>query len=373
MSCCSGGGRAGGAAGRRRTVTAEEDGDLDFVVPVALHLVDLQLQHAGGADEGQGHERHQDDRDHHGQVAAQAAADLGEDELEPHSWPSPAARASARVVGRRGGGLGFPAAGIPQAARLAHDRNHGGVEGLGLVADDDAVAEFDDAFAHLVDDVVVVRGHDHGGAVLVDLVQHAHDAHGGGGVQVAGGLIGQQDARAVDDGAGDRHALLLAAGEFVREAVFLAFEADGLEDLGHGVADDAAALADDLHGEGDVGEHGFLRQQAEVLEHDADPAAEPGHAPAGDVGDVLAGHVDGAGGGAVLFEDEAQEGRFAGAGGADEEGEFATVDLKVDRIQRGSRLLVIDLGDIFETDHGPKYPAGRGRVRPSSAAGARAF
>ena len=54
------------------------------------------------------------------------------------------------------------------------------------------------------------------------------------------------------------------------EPVFLAFKAHGLQDLGDGVADDAAALADDLHGEGDVGEDGFLRQQAEVLEDDAD-------------------------------------------------------------------------------------------------------
>ena len=37
-----------------------------------------------------------------------------------------------------------------------------------------------------------------------------------------------------------------------------------------------------------------------------------------------------------------------------EEGEFAAVDLKVDGIQRGSRRLVIDLGDILETDHGPR-------------------
>ena len=88
--------------------------------------------------------------------------------------------------------------------------------------------------------------------------------------------------------------------------------------------------------------------------------------------DVLAGDVDRAGGGAVLLQDQAQEGRFAGAGGADEEGEFATVDLKVDRIQRRPRLLVIDLGDIFETDHGPSTLQDRPRG-PGSAAGARAF
>ena len=52
---------AGGAAWRRRTVAAEEDGDLDLVVPVPLHLVDLKLQHAGGTHERQGYEGDQDD------------------------------------------------------------------------------------------------------------------------------------------------------------------------------------------------------------------------------------------------------------------------------------------------------------------------
>ena len=39
---------------------------------------------------------------------------------------------------------------------------------------------------------------------------------------------------------------------------------------------------------------------------------------------------------------------------------IAAVDLKVDRVQRRPGFLVVDLGDIFESDHGPKYPAGHG-------------
>src|SRR3954447_23050656 len=95
------------------------------------------------------------------------------------------------------------------------------VDALRLVADHPAIHQFDHAAAHFVDDDVVVGSHDHGGAVLVDPVQHVHDPHRGGGVQVAGGFVRQQDARLVDDGAGDGHALLLAAGEFVGHAVVL--------------------------------------------------------------------------------------------------------------------------------------------------------
>src|SRR5690349_13436385 len=88
------------------------------------------------------------------------------------------------IVRRTGVGV-VPAAGVLEPAGLPDDRNHRGVKCLGLVADHNAVLELDHPFAHFVDDVVVVGGHDHRGAILVDLVQHSHDAHGGGGVQVS--------------------------------------------------------------------------------------------------------------------------------------------------------------------------------------------
>jgi hypothetical protein len=47
----------------------------------------------------------------------------------------------------------------------------------------------------------------------VALAQDRHHLAGGGRVEVAGGLVGEQDARAVDERAGDRDPLLLAARE----------------------------------------------------------------------------------------------------------------------------------------------------------------
>ena len=70
----------------------------------------------------------------------------------------------------------------------------------------------------------------HGGAGAVDAVEQAHDADRGGRVEVAGGLVGQEDQRPVHEGPGDRHPLLLAAGELVREVVDLLGQADQLED-----------------------------------------------------------------------------------------------------------------------------------------------
>jgi hypothetical protein len=93
----------------------------------------------------------------------------------------------------------------------------------GLVADDRAAVELDHPAAHRVDDGAVVGGHDHRGAGAVDAVEQAHDADRGGRVEVAGGLVGQQDQRPVHEGPGDRHALLLAAGELVGKfSIFLA-------------------------------------------------------------------------------------------------------------------------------------------------------
>ncbi len=58
-------------------------------------------------------------------------------------------------------------------------------------------------------------GHHHGGAGAVDAVEQLHDPDAGGGVEVSGRLVAQQDARAVDERTRDRHALLLATRQLV--------------------------------------------------------------------------------------------------------------------------------------------------------------
>ncbi len=52
------------------------------------------------------------------------------------------------------------------------------------------------------------------------------------GVEVAGGLVGQQNLRVIHVGAGDGHTLLLATGELMRIVLFLAGEAHGTQRLG---------------------------------------------------------------------------------------------------------------------------------------------
>ena len=93
--------------------------------------------------------------------------------------------------------------------------------------------ELHDPPPHAVDDALIVRRHHHGRPGAVDAVEQSHDADRGGGVEVAGGLVGQQDQRPVDERPGDRDPLLLSTGELVGQVGVLALETDQIEDLGH--------------------------------------------------------------------------------------------------------------------------------------------
>ena len=62
----------------------------------------------------------------------------------------------------------------------------------------------------------VVGDHDHGLSLVDKPPQQPQHDHAAGRVQVARGLVGQQDQRPVDERAGDGHPLLLAAGKLVR-------------------------------------------------------------------------------------------------------------------------------------------------------------
>ena len=73
---------------------------------------------------------------------------------------------------------------------------------------------------------------DEGGAFdAVEVEEEFEDVRAVGGVEVAGGLVGEDDGRAEDEGAGEGDALLLAAGELDGVVVHAVAEADGGEEL----------------------------------------------------------------------------------------------------------------------------------------------
>ncbi len=99
----------------------------------------------------------------------------------------------------------------------------------------------------------------------------------GRAIEVTGRLVGQDDRRVVRERAGDRHALLFAAGELRRVVMPAAREAHIVDERAGAIA--RVGGAGDLHGHEDVLERRQRRQQMEELEDDADLlAAEPGEA-----------------------------------------------------------------------------------------------
>ena len=117
-------------------------------------------------------------------------------------------------------------------------------------------------------DVELVGHHDNGDAGVVELLENAHDFDGRFGVEVAGGLVGQEQLRAVNQGAGNGDALLLSARELVGQVVVAGGQTDDLEgmhgSLAHFFRGDAPRGVE--HGQLDVFERGGAREQIEPLE-----------------------------------------------------------------------------------------------------------
>src|SRR5919106_6802068 len=196
-----------------------------------------------------------------------------------------------------------------------------------LVAHDLAAVQLDHPPSHRVDDVLVVGGHDHGRAGAVDAVEQLHDANAGGRIEVARGLVAEQDPRAVDERPGHRDTLLLATRELVRVGVELVAQTHELDDLRDGAVDQRPRLADDLQREADVLEGGLAGQQLEVLEDAAQLTAQRRHPPVPQIPQPLACDDDVTGVRFLVLDEQLDEGALARAGGANEKHELALGDV----------------------------------------------
>ena len=201
---------------------------------------------------------------------------------------------------------------------------------------------------------VVGRHHDRGPGAI-DPVEQRHDALARRRVEVAGRLVGEDDERAVHESPGDGHALLLAARQLIGQPVALLAEADQFEHLRHLRRDHVAGPPDDLEGEGDVLEHGLVRQQAEVLEDATEIAPQIRHSPVRELADLLACHPDLAAVGNLLAQQELEHRGLARSRGPDEEDELALQDLERD-IPQGDDGALVGLRDVLEADHRSSSP-----------------
>ena len=148
------------------------------------------------------------------------------------------------------------------------------------------------------------------------------------GVEVGERLVHEEDGGPADDGAGQRHALPLAAREFARIAVQQIAELH----LGRGIADRLIqfGLRDFPHlkRKADVLRHGLVRIERVGLEHHGDVAVFRQ-----DVGDVPVADQYAARGCGFKAGEDAQRRRLAGARGAEQHQKFARLDLQVQFLQ----------------------------------------
>ncbi len=190
----------------------------------------------------------------------------------------------------------------------------------------------------------VVRDHHHRGAQvgahLGDDLQHALAR---GVVQRAGGLVAQQHRRLLGNGAGDGHALLLAARELRRKVIAPRQQAHAIQRLIHG------------HGRrGDVGHQRHVLGHREAgdevveLEDEADVLAAIAR-ERGFVGAAQAQRLEPqvARAGHVQPAQQVQQRGLAAARGAEHHQELAARDVEVDVRQRADRRrsVAIDLAE----------------------------
>src|SRR5260221_11458897 len=107
---------------------------------------------------------------------------------------------------------------------------------------------------------------------MVETVKARRDPHAGTAIQVAGRLIGQQQGWAVDERAGDGHALLLAAGQFRGLVAHAPAQADEGQHLARAAVPLACRETRVYHRQGEILERTLPPRQGIGLENKTEPA-----------------------------------------------------------------------------------------------------
>src|SRR5262249_9857584 len=172
------------------------------------------------------------------------------------------------------------------------------------------------------------------------------------------------------EGPGDRAALVLASREILGVGVHLVVEAHALQDLVGAAALLGPGKPQHALHERDVLEDGLSSDQPEVLEDDADRSAKIGNLRARQHPDVPAVDDDLPGAGRFLPEEELEQRRLAGAGGARQKDELSALDLAGD-VRRGGAEAPVLLRDVVEVDHAPPPESARVSASRTLAGSAR--
>jgi hypothetical protein len=238
---------------------------------------------------------------------------------------------------------------VSAGRRLGGLRDRGG-----LFLNDPAVEEMDGAVG-MAGKARIVGDHTDGGALSMEIAQQFHDGFAIAGIEISGGLVGEEDGGFSGESAGDGDALLLASGELG----WVMFEAVGHADFFQCFVDTLTSLrgAHAAVGERqfDIFIDGEIADEIKALEDEPDlTVTNPGACGMVELGHWVAIEVVAAFGGGIQESEDRQESGFAATGRASDGDILAGDDFEVDaREGMGFDFVgVEDLGDGLELDQG---------------------
>ena len=184
-------------------------------------------------------------------------------------------------------------------------------------------------------------GHQDASAFRREVVQELQDALCGLRVEVAGGLVGQDEFGGVEEGPGDGEALAFSSAELMGPLVALVFQPDGFEHLGDApFAVPSLLPVGDLEDKLQVLRGGPVGQEFEVLKDDAQLPSEQVDPVALERGKVDAANGSGSDGEGQFAVERLEQAALARPSAADEVNELAGTGLEVHTAQDDVFLLV---------------------------------
>ena len=259
---------------------------------------------------------------------------------------------------------------------------------LGIVDDlagrallhDDAAVHKDEVVGHVASETHLVSDDDHGhvlGRQIADDLQHLA---GQLRIQRARGLVEEQHVRIHGHGTGDGHALLLTARQVARHHRLLVRQPHASQKLA--ATSERLVLRHLLHADeriGDVLQHGVVREQVEILEHEPETGLCSGDdvlAPVNSAScSVVGAHREVAVGKVARIKGfqqrhAAQKRRLAAARGPDDGQHVASVHRQRNILQNlvvPERLLAV--GEAYDRFAFHETPPSRGNNRDASRHG----
>ena len=197
---------------------------------------------------------------------------------------------------------------------------------------DPAVHHADAAITQVGKPRFVRNQYERGAAVAAPREEMLHHQVAGRGVEIPGGLVGKEETWPIDQGAGDCHPLLLAAGELAGVVPQPVFETD--RGQLRPCASEGAGPTGELARRRHVLDRGHGRDEVECLEDDSDvPPPKSRESVLVESAQIPAGHRDLPGGGPFQTADDHEQRGLSGTGGPDDAHRFPGRHVEIDAAQ----------------------------------------